>query len=134
MILFTSDRYFTIFDFHISHSQLLLRSSKGEKHQSNVDVIFFNVKFLQTPVSLWGISIEEIAESDAQLLELKHQFGEIEYKASRVYSVTTKKKEFYVICSFIKIFENQLEFDQTSLGVLNPIGREVELKLDAGGS
>lgn len=38
--IFKSDRHFTVFDFIISHGQLLLRSSKDDDHLKNVDIIF----------------------------------------------------------------------------------------------
>src|ERR1700748_2462832 len=46
--IFKSDRYFTFFDFVISHGQLLLRSQKKDGIGNNIDIIFFGTTYIQS--------------------------------------------------------------------------------------
>ena len=129
MKIFTSDRYFTLFDFRLSHSQLLLRSSKTDRHENNIDIIIFDVQFLEMPISFWGILIEDQTDvyiDNTQFVKYKKY---IETDSSRIFSIKTKDNIFHIVASYLKIYENQLEFHETSLGVLEPKGREIELKL-----
>lgn len=40
--IFKSDRYFTVFDYFISHGQLLIRFKKDDDQKLNIDIIFFD--------------------------------------------------------------------------------------------
>jgi hypothetical protein len=41
--LLTSNRKFKLWDYDVSHRQLLLRSPKSEKFDTNLDIIFLDV-------------------------------------------------------------------------------------------
>jgi hypothetical protein len=94
MKIFASDRYFTLFGFHLSHSQLLLRSSKTDKHGNNIDIIFFDVQFLETPVSFWGLLIEDHTDIDKHNIEFGKYVKYVESDSSRIYSLKTKDSVF----------------------------------------
>lgn len=127
MASFSSDRFFTVFDFNVSHSQLLLRSQKSEGIQNNIDIIFFGVRFLHIPSSIWGISVEDVTNDPATLNELGNCLDQTGFPAAKVFAIKTKNVQYYVIGGFFKVYQNQLEFHETSLGVLEYIGREFEI-------
>ena len=114
--IYNSDRYFTIFDFSISHSQLLLRSSKNENQNTNIDVIFFDVKFQQLSTYLMGLEIS-IKNNQKTSMAKKDNF----------FILKSNNEEYHVVASFVKVYENHLNFGETSLGVLQNKGREVEI-------
>jgi hypothetical protein len=63
---YTSIRKFRIWGYSVSHSFLLLRSSYNpdeERRGFNIDIEFVDVDYLDVPMSLDGISIEELKEN-----------------------------------------------------------------------
>ena len=130
MNIFTSGRYFTLFDYKVSHSQLLIRSQKSEIHMNNIDIIVFGVKFLQIPKSFWGLSIEEISGDYGKIVHSKISVNRDIVLGMNLYAISTQKLEYYVFGAFCKIYVNKLDFSETSLGVLEIKGREIELNDD----
>ena len=62
--IFKSSRYFTVFDFTISHGQLLLRANKDDDDIKNIDIIFFGVRYIQLFNSLFGLSIRLVDNNE----------------------------------------------------------------------
>lgn len=90
-----------------SHAQVLLRSHDFETNE-NIDVIFFDVKFLNIPFDIKGIVIE-------------HDTNENEFLIS---SQGNPDVGYKIKANHFQVFENQLDFYETSLGVLDFQGRE----------
>ncbi|WP_419698993.1 hypothetical protein [Mucilaginibacter sp. NFX135] len=114
--IFKSERYFTVFDFLISHGQLLLRSSKDDNNKKNIDVIFFGAKFIQLFTSLWGISIK-IADKDINLISYDSVNSSLGHKENCLFEIEAKTERHYIGASYFKVYENELEFNETSLGL-----------------
>jgi hypothetical protein len=55
---FESDRHFQIWRYEVGHAQLLLRSVKGDRHASRIDVLFKAVKAIDLPTKFDGLQIE----------------------------------------------------------------------------
>lgn len=117
--IYKSNREFAPYDFLVSHRQLLLRSDKIKGYKENIDIIFFDTEYLELPTTLSGISLEESSVAEADL-KIKNTSG-------KVVRVETDSGSFHIICSSIGIFENTLDFNETSLGVLEYVGRENEI-------
>jgi len=64
------EREFQLWMYSVSHGQLLLRSTKDEKFQTQVDVLFKNVSFIQIPVLFAGLVISEVRKEEFQALNL----------------------------------------------------------------
>jgi hypothetical protein len=64
------DRKFQIWLYSVSHGQLLLRSPKGQNYQSQVDVLFKNVAFIQLPALFNGLAISELSLTEFEALNL----------------------------------------------------------------
>jgi hypothetical protein len=54
---FTSDRFFQVWAYSVSHSQLLLRSVKADGLHSRIDVLFEAVDLMELPTSFTGLVI-----------------------------------------------------------------------------
>jgi len=79
---YVSFRKFRIWGYSVSHSFLLLRSSYNKEEKTgkfNIDIEFEDVDYLDIPVTLHGISIEEIKENLPEKLA--------KYQGSSRYSV-----------------------------------------------
>src|SRR5580692_7381655 len=118
MVYYFSDRYFAFFDYQVSHGQLLLRSSKSAECENNIDIIFFGVKYTQLFVFLWGLSIENIDELKSNIFNSRLLAEHFNSDTGRVFLLKSKEEDFYIAASYFKVYENQLEFIETSLGVL----------------
>ncbi len=118
---YTSERVFNTFDFFLSHGQLLLRSSKNKDFEYNVDIIFFDVKYIQTPTSLTNISIKKIEKTE--LISYESVKSSLNYKGNELFEIDSKGEKFYISAAFFKVYENTLEFNETSLGMIDK-GRE----------
>ena len=124
--VFRSNRHFVILDYFMSHGQLLLRSGIDKNNKTNLDIIFFGVSYIQLPTSFLGITIKKsykqhiIPEYESIKLFLS-------YDGSFLFEIECKSELFYVGASNFIVYENDLRFNETSLGVLDYIGREKEL-------
>jgi hypothetical protein len=63
---FESSRRFQIWTYQVGHSQLLLRSVKGDDHSSRIDVRFKAVDLIELPSAFDGLVIRR----DGQLYKL----------------------------------------------------------------
>ena len=123
--IFKSARYFTLFDVIVSHSQLLLRSQKNNDCENNIDIIFFDTTYIQIFTRLNGISVRKIEDS----IKVKNYNTIEKYlnnKNNHLFEVKSNGEKYYIAASFFKVFENQLNFDETSLNFDNK-GREKEI-------
>ncbi|WP_312992702.1 hypothetical protein [Chryseobacterium flavum] len=113
--IFKSDRYYTITDFNASHSQLLLRSGKDDIFEENVDIIFFNVKYMQIFTSFNGLIIKKINTNPTDYILLD---SILNFDENYLFEIETQDNKYYISASFFKVYENDLEFNETSLGLL----------------
>jgi hypothetical protein len=126
--IFKSERYFTVFDYFISHGQLLIRSDKRNGENKNIDIIFFDTSFLQLFIMLNGITIR-IADKKTSMVKSLSVDNYLSYENNNLFEIESNGEKYFIAASFVKIFENDLQFKETSLGILHK-GRENEI---AGG-
>ncbi len=120
-IIFTSDRCFKFHDYYISHNQLLIRSAKEGDQKFNIDIIFFSTKFLQVPTGLSGITISRVEKDIANKYEFFSKYSQ--YESCNLFEITSGEKKHYIVAAFFHVFENELEINETSLG-MDHVGRE----------
>ena len=120
-IIFTSDRRFKFHDYYISHNQLLIRSPKEGDQKFNIDIIFFSTKFLQVPTGLSGITISRVEKDIANKYEFFSKYSH--YENCNLFEIISGEKKHYIVAGFFHVFENELEMNETSLG-MDYVGRE----------
>ena len=120
-IIFTSDRCFKFHDYYISHNQLLIRSPKEGDQKFNIDIIFFSTKFLQVPTGLSGITISRVEKDIANKYEFFSKYSH--YENCNLFEIISGEKKHYIVAGFFHVFENELEMNETSLG-MDYVGRE----------
>lgn len=53
--MFKSERKFRIWDYKVSHSQLLIRSPQSADVATNIDLVFWGVERIDLPTSFQGV-------------------------------------------------------------------------------
>ena len=122
--IFRSDRYFILFDVIASHGQLLIRSQKSDLHKKNIDIVFFGTTYIQLFARLETILIRKLQDpSRCPFYETVHRF--LKYENNHIFEIISNDESYYVAASFVKVFQNELDFDESSLN--SNKGREFEL-------
>lgn len=63
------NRGFRLWEYRVSHGQLLYRSPADEQYNTSVDIMFFGTKYLCGPCDLGELSVEYASQSDVEKLE-----------------------------------------------------------------
>jgi|ERR1035437_2127079 hypothetical protein len=113
--IFKSERYFIVFDYLVSHGQLLLRSDKRKGYQKNIDIIFFDTTFVQMFTMLYGITISIV--DNLKTINYKSVNNYLNQEENVLFEIISGEEKYYIAASFVKVFENELEFNETSLGL-----------------
>jgi hypothetical protein len=112
--IFKSDRYFIFFDFVISHGHLLLRSQKTDVLTHNIDIIFFDTTYIQSFSRLKGVQIKRL-ERGTNIIDYNTVRKYLDYDNNYLFEIESNEEKYYVAASFVRVFENQLEFSESSL-------------------
>jgi hypothetical protein len=118
--IINSERQFQIWKYTVSHSQLLLRSTKSSEFSTRIDVFFKGVKEFHLPTSFTGLSIAEASDADIQkLCSLRKSlsFG----KDVKVFKVQGIDFLGYVIALIVVSHEDEGEYDDPSFFAENNI-------------
>lgn len=122
--VFKSDRYFVTFDVLVSHGQLLLRSQKNEQYQYNIDIVFFDTVYMQLFNRLKGVAIS--LASDQNVIKYNAVKQYLKYDNNTLFQIESEGEIYYIAAAFVRVFENDLDFVETSLGFENKSrGREI---------
>lgn len=121
MIIYKSNRKFNLTDYFDSHGQMLLRSYKDEEYDYNIDIIFFGVSYINMPISFKNLVITVIEPNDV-LNELV--YSQKIKQNDRIFEILSDKMKFYIYASFFKVYKNYLDFNETSLGIIDCKGRD----------
>jgi len=123
--IFKSARYFTFFDFVISHGQLLLRSQKNDDLTNNIDIIFSGTTYIQSFSRLNGLRIS-IIETNKSIIDYGTVKKYLDYDNNYLFEIECKKEKYFIAASFVRVFENQLKFSESSLNT-DDKGRGIEI-------
>jgi hypothetical protein len=105
----TDDRDFKVWEYHVSHGQLLIRSPKApatdaspERH-TNVDLVFLGVEYISLPRLLRGVMLDRASADDLRLLEAT--LGTAPAPAS-VRMLVSGGRRFAVVAASVTVSEN----------------------------
>ena len=104
-----SDRVFKVWEYQISHGQLLIRSpkapAKGDHSQqiTNLDLVFLGVEFMAVPHEFRGVDITLPAAREVEELESLLNKS-IEPKSIRI--IDSQEKRFPIVASSFSFSEN----------------------------
>lgn len=108
----TYSRLFRLWDYNVSHNQLLLRSPRSPDVSKNIDIVFWGVQYIGIPTALAGIEIDEATTGDMQLAE--QMLGRA-LDSSDVRPIVSRERRYLIVASGFKVLENELDIFESSL-------------------
>lgn len=112
MDAFKTERVLKLWDYRVSHQQLLVRGPKGANQSKNLDIAFVGVRYLSIPSTMRGVSIE--AANADEVRELQIVLGNL-VEPDSIFVMCTGASRHIVVAAAMKIFENELEIFESSL-------------------
>jgi hypothetical protein len=109
---FESDRRFRLWDYNVSHKQLLLRSSKSPEAETNVDIVMCGVEYIDLATSLDGVKM--VPASDEELRRAEQALRRAP-DASQVFCFLSGARRFLVVAAGFKVLRNALDIFDSSL-------------------
>ena len=106
------ERKFQVWEYWISHSQLLLRSHKTVTHAQNIDIIFIDVKYIELPTFM--TDLEVTAPSAEDYMKAEQAMGR-PVPAERVFAILANGRRHLIVAGRMDVFENELELFQPCL-------------------
>ena len=108
-----SDRHFQVWEYLISHGQLLLRSPKfvgtleTPGQATNIDLVFVAVEYLSLPTTLKGI--EFVEPTNKEINEAKKKLGRDLYISERVIVILSAGQRYFIVGIRATTSENDWE-------------------------
>lgn len=101
-MIYQSNRVFQLWDYTVSHAQLLLRSPATEAEPFNIDIVFLGVEELDLPTIMRGLT-------------LTGPHGNPGASDRDVYRLTSNLREYTVVAAAFRIYKNYLDLKDSSL-------------------
>lgn len=109
---FASERRFRIWDYNVSHNQMLLRSPKSPEVAKNIDIVFWGVEFVGIPTALDTVELA-LVEKDEKVIG---EFLPVKtHEAANVYRLVSRERQYFVVAGGFKVLENELDIFDSSL-------------------
>lgn len=105
-------RNFRLWDFRVSHDQLLLRSPKNAETPKNLDVAFVGVEYIELPTRMRELRIEEPEVDDH--VRAEQALGR-PVPHTQVFVIQTDDRRHIVVAAAVRFFENELDIFESSL-------------------
>jgi hypothetical protein len=99
----TKGRQFQLWEYHVSHGSLLIRSPAGLDAAGSIDIIFVGVEYVAAPRHLGEIAVSEATADEVQRLEKVLQK---KLDSSRVWALQSLRERSLVVAAAIRIQEH----------------------------
>jgi hypothetical protein len=109
---FDSDRYFQIWDYHVSHARVLIRSASPSDSSKNIDIIFYAVDYLGIPSCFEGLTLSSVLMEEA----IRAGAPADELGRSTAFRLETGDRAYFVIALACRVLENDLDLFDSSIG------------------
>jgi|SRR5579859_2904423 len=111
---FASARHFRVWDFHVSHSHLLIRSARNEDDSSseNLDLIFKGVFYLEIADMFNGLELAH--PTDTELHHLETRCGVIQTDTERFYALISNNRRYYIGAIALTVDRNTLPWNESN--------------------
>jgi hypothetical protein len=106
------NRNFRLWDFRVSHDQLLLRSPKNTENPKNLDVAFVGVEYVELPTKLKDLTVGEAGDDDFRRADLG--VGKA-VPRDQVFVIESGGRRHVIVAAAMKVFENDLDRFESSL-------------------
>jgi hypothetical protein len=109
---FDSERRFRLWDYNVSHKQMLLRSPKSPDAATNLDIVMWGVEYLDLATSLDGVRMASASREEVERAE--RALGR-PLDSSQVFGLISGDRRFIVVAAGFKVLENDLDIFDSSL-------------------
>lgn len=109
MIKSFDSRDFKLWHYTISHGQLLIRSIRGANNSKNIDIMFFDVDYVELPRNISNLKIEDPSFDD--VLYVKGKI-DMPVKLEDITILRANDRRYFVVASGMKIVENELDLGE----------------------
>lgn len=99
--MIASDRTFKIWQYSVSHGMLLLRSPTDEGNDTNMDVVFAGVRYVELPAVMKGIEVVS-ASSPASEIWPSAMADDV------LHTIRSQGAEYFVVGGVCRAYENKL--------------------------
>ncbi len=106
---FSSDRRFRLWEYNVSHDQLLIRSPRSSELDTNIDLVFWNVHYFAIPTWFDGIVLDH-----ATLKEIQSTSSATR-PTHDVFSLACAGSRHIIIAGGFKVLRNKLDISDSSL-------------------
>lgn len=83
-----------------------IRSIKSTNNAKNIDIMFFDVDYVEIPRNLSNLKIEEAKDED--VLYVKEKICKT-VKLENIIILTSNNKRYLIVASIMKVVENELD-------------------------
>lgn len=108
--VYNSPRTFAIWGYESERMCLLLRSSLSEKHKTTIDIIFWDIYYVELPRQIKSIEIKANVIEDLIYFESKTKDNFI---LSNHFTILSGEEKFFVSAIACTVYENELEFHES---------------------
>lgn len=99
-------RVFQLWEYRVSHGQMLVRSPKSPTQEVNVDIAFVDVEYVDLPRYLREVEIDDPTETDIAFA-VDRPGKQVEAKAITV--LKAKGKRYIVVATAAKVTESDMD-------------------------
>lgn len=107
-----SERTFKLWEYSVSHQQLLLRSPKNDKYSTNIDVVFMGVSYCEIETNISGLVLRNgtVDESKDMSLLLKKNIEMLD-----LFVLESGNKKYHIVAAAMKTDENRMDIFDSAL-------------------
>jgi len=106
MIDLPKDRNFQLWEYHVSHGSLLIRSPRNSDQKHNIDIKFFGVELISAPRHLKNIVMSDATHEEIQSME--QMLGKSIAKGT-VFALESPTGRYLIVAAKMKVEENELD-------------------------
>jgi len=100
------NRNFQLWEYHVSHGSLLIRSPKRGEDTKNIDIVFAGVEYMALPRHLKSVELDDA--SSREISELSILVGrKLEGKAVTI--IIAEGTRYSVVATGMRITENDMD-------------------------
>lgn len=99
-------RSFQFWRYRVSHGELLVRSPRDDAHPRNIDLMFFDVEYVDLPRFLHGLEIDD--PEDADMARAQERLGKhVELRTVTI--LKSLERRYMVIAAVMKVVESDMD-------------------------
>ena len=109
--MYESERIFQLWDYTVSHKQLLLRSPPEGQEDGNIDIVLWGVEVVSIPTIFKHIKIRRLSAQEVE----NNPAIRTEDRCASVFGIESIGTSGFIVASGCKILVNHLDLFDSSL-------------------